>query len=241
MSGKSTYLRQAALFVVMAQMGAFVPAAACRLALCDRIFARIGARDEIALGQSTFMVEMVESANILNNATRQSLVILDEVGRGTSTYDGLAIAWAMVESLAELGAKTLFATHYHQLNALQDAHPEIANYRVEVQERGDEVIWTHRVVRGGADKSYGLQVARMAGVPRPVVRRAQAILQDLEKGPAPAMPVERQRLQLSLFEAEPSPVEQALEALDVNQMTPLEAMLTLAEWKQRFRKPDSGG
>lgn len=241
MSGKSTYLRQAALFVVMAQMGAFVPAAACRLALCDRIFARIGARDEIALGQSTFMVEMVESANILNNATRQSLVILDEVGRGTSTYDGLAIAWAMVESLAELGAKTLFATHYHQLNALQDAHPEIANYRMEVQERGDEVIWTHRVVRGGADKSYGLQVARMAGVPRSVVRRAQAILQDLEKGPAPAMPVERKRLQLSLFEAEPSPVEQALEALDVNQMTPLEAMMTLAEWKQRFRKSDSSG
>ncbi|MBX3095617.1 MAG: DNA mismatch repair protein MutS [Fimbriimonadaceae bacterium] len=234
MSGKSTYLRQIALIVVMAQIGSFVPAVSCELPLCDRIFARIGARDELALGQSTFMVEMVESANILNNATAQSLVILDEVGRGTSTYDGMAIAWAMVESLAELGSLTLFATHYHQLNALAEQVPAIQNFRIEVREVGDDVVWTHKVLAGGADKSYGLQVARMAGVPRPVVERAQSVLNELEQRPVTPIPVIQKPMQMSLFEIEASPVEKALAGLDVNELTPLEALTTLADWKKKF-------
>ncbi|MBZ0214860.1 MAG: DNA mismatch repair protein MutS, partial [Nitrospirae bacterium] len=179
MSGKSTYLRQTALIALMAQIGSFVPAASCRLGLCDRIFARIGAKDEIALGQSTFMVEMVESANILNHATARSLVILDEVGRGTSTWDGLAIAWAMVEELARIGCKTMFATHYHQLNDLATQLPNARNFRVAVEEIGDQVVWTHRVLPGGTDKSYGIHVARMAGVPPRVLQRAGEVLADL--------------------------------------------------------------
>lgn len=236
MAGKSTYLRQNALIVLMAQIGSFVPAKQVRLGLCDRIFARIGAKDELALGQSTFMVEMVESANILNHATARSLVILDEVGRGTSTYDGLAIAWAMIEHLAEVGAKTLFATHYHQLNALADQMPTVANYRVAVEEFGDDIVWTHRVLPGGTDRSYGIHVARMAGVPPPVLRRAGAILAELEqKTEAPrAVPISTQRLQLSLFEFEEPPVVKELQKLDVNRLTPLEALRVLDEWKRKF-------
>lgn len=238
MAGKSTYLRQNALIVLLSQIGSFVPAASCRLGLCDRIFARIGAKDELALGQSTFMVEMVESANILNHATSQSLVILDEVGRGTSTYDGLAIAWAMIEHLVETGSKTLFATHYHQLNALADQMPSVANYRVAVEEFGDDIVWTHRVLPGGTDRSYGIHVARMAGVPSPVLRRAGEILAELEdKSEAPkAIPATTQRLQLSLFEFEEPPVVKALQKLDVNQLTPLEALRLLDEWKRKFGK-----
>ncbi|HEY0868510.1 MAG TPA: DNA mismatch repair protein MutS, partial [Fimbriimonas sp.] len=207
MAGKSTYLRQNALIVLMAQIGSFVPAKACRLGLCDRIFARIGAKDELALGQSTFMVEMVESANILNHATPRSLVILDEVGRGTSTYDGLAIAWAMIERLVEIGAKTMFATHYHQLNALADQMPNVANYRVAVEEFGDDIVWTHRVLPGGTDRSYGIHVARMAGVPPSVLVRAQSILNELEqKTEAPKVSATTQKLQLTLFEFENPPV-----------------------------------
>jgi DNA mismatch repair protein MutS len=235
MSGKSTFLRQTALIVLLAQVGSFVPAKSCQVPLCDRIFARIGARDELALGQSTFMVEMVESANILNNATPRSLVILDEVGRGTSTYDGMAIAWAMVEALADLGALTLFATHYHQLNALAEQVPAIRNFRIEVREVGDEVVWTHKVLPGGADRSYGLQVARMAGVPRHVLERAQNVLNELEQRPSTPIPVIQKPLQLSLFETEPSPVEKALAGLDVDRLTPLEALTTLTEWKQKLR------
>ena len=199
MSGKSTYLRQAALIALMAQIGSFVPASACRLGLCDRIFTRIGAKDEIALGQSTFMVEMVESANILNNATDRSLVILDEVGRGTSTYDGLAIAWAMAEHLAESRAKCLFATHYHQMNAISDQIEQVANFRVSVQEVGDQVVWTHKVLPGGTDRSYGLQVAKMAGVPPRVVRRAQEVLDGLEqKESAPEVGPSLRRMQMDV-------------------------------------------
>lgn len=236
MAGKSTYLRQNALIVLLAQIGSFVPAEHCRLGLCDRIFARIGAKDELALGQSTFMVEMVESANILNHATDRSLVILDEVGRGTSTYDGLAIAWAMIEHLAEVGAKTFFATHYHQLNALADQMPSVANYRVAVEEFGDDIVWTHRVLPGGTDRSYGIHVARMAGVPAPVLKRAGEILAELEeKSEAPkAVPATTQRLQLSLFEFEEPPVVRALQKLDVNSLTPLEALRLLDEWKRKF-------
>ncbi len=184
MSGKSTYLRQVALIVLMAQIGSFVPAESCSLSPCDRIFTRIGAKDEIALGQSTFMVEMLECANILRNATPDSLLIMDEVGRGTSTYDGLAIAWSMLEFLADRGCKTLFATHYHQLNSLADKFPSIVNYRVMVEEYGSDIVWTHRVVPGGADKSYGIHVAKMAGVPESVICRAGDVLKSLESGSA---------------------------------------------------------
>jgi DNA mismatch repair protein MutS len=238
MAGKSTYLRQTALIVLMAQIGSFVPAKSCRMGLCDRIFARIGAKDELALGQSTFMVEMVESANILNHATSRSLVILDEVGRGTSTYDGLAIAWAMIEHLAGLGAKTMFATHYHQLNALADQMPGVANFRVAVEEFGDDIVWTHRVLPGGTDRSYGIHVARMAGVPPTVLQRSREILAELEeKSEAPrAIPASTQRMQLTLFDVEEPAVVKALQGLDVNQLTPLEALRLLDDWKRKFGK-----
>lgn len=232
MSGKSTFLRQCALMVVMAQVGSFVPASRLKMGLCDRVFARIGARDEIALGQSTFMVEMVESANILNNATARSLVILDEVGRGTSTYDGLAIAWAMVEHLAELGCKCLFATHYHQLNSLADSVSGVFNCRVSVEEVGDRVVWTHRVLPGGTDRSYGVHVARMAGVPRGVLTRADEVLRSLEGEAQPVPAPRREQLQLTLFEVEPSPILGELEALDVQRLTPIEALMKLDEWKR---------
>jgi DNA mismatch repair protein MutS len=236
MAGKSTYLRQNALIVLMAQIGSFVPAAECRLGLCDRIFARIGAKDELALGQSTFMVEMVEAANILNHATDRSLVILDEIGRGTSTFDGLAIAWAMIEHLVDLGAKTLFATHYHQLNALAEQMSTVANYRVAVEELGDDIVWTHRVLPGGTDRSYGIHVARMAGVPQAVLSRSAEILAELErKSEAPkAITPGTQKLQMTLFEFEEPPVVKALQSLDVNQLTPLEALRILDEWKRKF-------
>lgn len=235
MSGKSTYLRQTALIVLLAQIGSFVPAEACTLGLCDRIFARIGAKDELALGQSTFMVEMVESAAILNHASPRSLVILDEVGRGTSTYDGLAIAWAMVEHLAAVGAKTMFATHYHQLNALADQIPGVANFRVSVEEYGDEIVWTHRVLPGGTDRSYGIHVARMAGVPPSVLRRAAEVLAELEQvdqAPRAVRPGEH-GLQLSLFEVEESPIVRDLRDLDVDRMTPIEALRLLDQLKKR--------
>ncbi len=236
MAGKSTYLRQTALIVLLAQIGSFVPAKFCRMGLCDRIFARIGAKDELALGQSTFMVEMIESANILNHASDRSLVILDEVGRGTSTYDGLAIAWAMIEHLAEIGAKTMFATHYHQLNALADQMPGIANFRVAVEEFGDEIVWTHKVLPGGTDRSYGIHVARMAGVPSSVLNRSREILAELEaKSEAPkAIPAATQKLQMTLFEFEAPPVMKELQNLDVNQLTPLEALKLLDDWKRKF-------
>ena len=235
MSGKSTYLRQTALVVLMAQIGSFVPASSCRLGLCDRIFTRIGAKDELALGQSTFMVEMVESANILNNSTERSLVILDEVGRGTSTYDGLAIAWAMVEHLARVRAKTLFATHYHQLNALAEQTQGIANFRVTVEEVGDQVVWTHKVLPGGTDRSYGVQVAKMAGIPPSVLVRAAEILVDLEQNEdAPTIGPGLQNVQMTLFDAPESEVEKELKKLDLESLTPLEALTKLDELKKRL-------
>ncbi|MBS1702227.1 MAG: DNA mismatch repair protein MutS [Armatimonadetes bacterium] len=235
MAGKSTFLRQTALVTLMAQIGAYVPAKDARVGICDRIFARIGAKDELAHGQSTFMVEMVESANILNHATERSLVILDEVGRGTSTYDGLAIAWAMIEHLVGIRAKTLFATHYHQLNELEKDMPTVRNFRVAVEEFGDEIVWTHRVLPGGADRSYGIHVARMAGVPSPVLVRAQEILGELEETKPPqAVPVTTQRLQMTLFEAERPPVLDELEKVNVNALTPLEALKLLDDWKRKF-------
>jgi DNA mismatch repair protein MutS len=182
MAGKSTFIRQVALLTLLAHTGSFVPATAARIDLVDRIFTRIGASDDLSRGQSTFMVEMSETANILNNATQRSLIILDEIGRGTSTFDGLSLAWSIAEHLHnQIGAKTLFATHYHELTELATRLPRVKNYNVAVREWNDQIIFLRKIVPGGTDKSYGIQVARLAGVPRPVLDRAKEILGNLEE------------------------------------------------------------
>jgi DNA mismatch repair protein MutS len=238
MAGKSTYLRQVALIVLMAQIGSFVPADRARIGLVDRIFTRIGAQDDIATGQSTFMVEMVETANILHHASARSLIVLDEIGRGTSTYDGLSIAWAVVEYIhnhPRLRAKTLFATHYHELIQLANHLPHVRNYNVAVAEEGDRVVFLHHIVPGGADRSYGIHVAQLAGLPKPVIRRAEELLEELEQGQrdhVTAAAAEDAPLQLSLFGAK-NPVLDELEKLDVNALSPLEALNKLFEWKKK--------
>lgn len=237
MSGKSTYLRQAALIVLMAQMGSFVPAESARIGLVDRIFTRIGAQDEIYAGQSTFMVEMVEMANILHHATTRSLLILDEVGRGTSTYDGVSIAWAVVEYIhnhPSLRAKTLFATHYHELTQLAELLPGVRNYNVAVSETDGKVVFLHRIVPGGADRSYGIHVGQLAGLPRPVVARATEILRSLEASAGKAVKLDRELpRQLTLF-PETNPLLDELRALDINAISPIEALNKLYEWKKKF-------
>jgi len=245
MSGKSTYLRQTALIVLMAQIGSFVPAQRAHIGLVDRIFTRIGAEDIIHAGQSTFMVEMVETANILHHATQRSLLILDEIGRGTSTYDGMSIAWAVVEYIhnhPKLRARTLFATHYHELTELPNLLPRVRNYNVAVTEEGEEVIFLHRIVPGGADRSYGIHVAQLAGLPRPVINRAQEILAELEResarGPVPSAHPAPNVRQLSLFSTEPHPVIEALRQLDVNSMTPLEAISKLYEFQGQVEEEE---
>jgi DNA mismatch repair protein MutS len=185
MAGKSTYIRQVALIAILAQMGGYVPASRAKLCVVDRVFTRVGASDDLARGRSTFMVEMQETANILNNASPDSLVILDEIGRGTSTYDGISIAWAVAEHLhnrPESKAKTLFATHYHELTQLQDTLAGAKNYSVAVRERGEQIVFLRKIVEGAADRSYGIQVGRLAGLPAPVVARAKEILYGLEAG-----------------------------------------------------------
>ena len=242
MSGKSTYLRQVALAVLMAQIGSFVPADEAEIGLVDRIFTRIGAQDDLGAGQSTFLLEMLETANLLTQSTSRSLLILDEVGRGTSTYDGLAIAQAVVEHIhnhPRLRARTLFATHYHELTELEKVLPRVRNYRVDVREEGDSVVFLHRVVPGAADRSYGIHVARLAGVPRGVTRRAEEILKELEEGRRGRGRPSRRRepddgWQLSLF-LEPNPVVEELKALDVLSLTPLEAITKLFELQQKAR------
>jgi len=249
MAGKSTYLRQVALIVLLAQIGSFVPAERARIGLVDRIFTRIGAQDDIASGQSTFMVEMVETATILRQATRRSLVVLDEVGRGTSTYDGLAIARAVVEYLhnhPRLGCRTLFATHYHELTELERVLPRVRNYRMDVLEEGDRVVFLHRVVRGGADKSYGIHVAQLAGLPQAVVRRAREILAELEAGRAGERSRRRRAMatevpvtvQLTLF-GTPHPVVERLAALELDALTPLEALTILYELQRLVREQET--
>jgi len=241
MSGKSTSLRQAALVVLLAQIGSFVPAESVRLGLVDRIFTRIGAQDEIHAGQSTFMVEMVETANILHHATPRSLLILDEIGRGTSTYDGLSLAWAIIEHIhnhPKLKAKTLFATHYHELTDLAALLPGVRNYNVAVAEEGDHVVFLHHIVPGGADRSYGIHVAQLAGLPRPVINRAQEILTHLEASGGRAVHLdETQSQQMALF-PESNPLIEELKALDLTGLTPLEALSKLFEWQARFGKKD---
>jgi DNA mismatch repair protein MutS len=242
-SHNSTYIRQNALIVLMAHIGSFVPADRAEIGLVDRIFTRVGARDELATGQSTFMVEMIETANILNNASPRSLVILDEIGRGTSTYDGLAIAWAVAEYLHALGCKVLFATHYHYLNELANRLEGVANYRVAVKEQGDRIIWLHKVLPGGTDRSYGIHVARMSGVPPEVIERAEQILREFERRgvqasltpPAEPIPtIQTRKLQLTLFEAEEHPLLEELRQLDPTALTPVEALMKLDEWKRRW-------
>jgi DNA mismatch repair protein MutS len=241
MSGKSTYLRQVALIVLLAQVGSFVPAASARIGIVDRIFTRIGARDDLAAGQSTFMVEMVETANILNNATPRSLLILDEIGRGTSTYDGLSIARAVAEYIHNhqgLGARTVFATHYHEMVALAGYLPRVKNFNVAVIEEAGKVIFLHKIVPGGVDKSYGIHVAQLAGLPHPVLNRAREVLDELESANGRGAKPEAKKTskepspQMPLFNVK-SEVEAELEKLDLNGLTPLEALNKLYELKRR--------
>lgn len=246
MSGKSTVLRQVALIVLLAQVGSFVPAQEAHVGLADRIFTRIGAHDELHAGRSTFMVEMVETAEILHHATPRSLLILDEIGRGTSTYDGLSIAWAIVEYLhnhPRLRPRTLFATHYHELIGLADMLPLVVNYNVAATEEGDDVAFLHTLVPGGADQSYGIHVAQLAGLPRDVVNRAREILKNLELH-APTASVRPSHLQApqqaALF-PETSPILEELQKLDVTNMTPLEAINKLFEWRRRYANDEGEG
>ncbi|MFZ5758981.1 MAG: DNA mismatch repair protein MutS [Thermodesulfobacteriota bacterium] len=245
MAGKSTVLRQTALIVLMAQMGGFVPAAAARIGVVDRIFTRVGAMDDLRRGQSTFMVEMNETANILNNATDKSLVVLDEIGRGTSTFDGLSIAWAVAEDLANLGGrgvKTIFATHYHELVELCLTHSRVQNYHIAVREWNDSIIFLHKLQPGGTSRSYGIQVAALAGVPARVVERAKELLHNIEKGEltsdgAPRIAPEKRGRghhpgQLTLFPPEEDPIRQKIKAIEPDRLTPLDALNLLYELKR---------
>ena len=247
MAGKSTYIRQVALITLLAQAGSFVPADKAEVGIADRIFARVGASDELSRGQSTFMVEMVETARILNTATSRSLVILDEIGRGTSTYDGLSLAWAITEHLHEqIGCRTLFATHYHELTQLEETLPRVANMNVAVKEWNDEVVFLHRIIPGGADKSYGIHVARLAGIPSTVNERAKDVLSQLEADhrdafdrPTVTSPTQStgNQYQLTLFGYTPHPLVEELESLDTDSMTPMEALQFVHTAKQKLAKP----
>ena len=245
MAGKSTYIRQAALITIMAQMGSFVPATAAWIGIADRVFARVGASDELGKGQSTFMVEMTETARILNAATRQSLVILDEIGRGTSTYDGISLAWAITEYLHDVtGCRTMFATHYHELTQLTETLKECVNWNVAVREDADDVIFLHKIVPGSADKSYGIHVAQLAGVPRTVLDRAKVILRTLEsdhvdESGRTKVPERRTKnkleKQLGLFDEEEHPIIDELRQMNVNEMTPMAALQELHRLRERLK------
>jgi DNA mismatch repair protein MutS len=250
MAGKSTYLRQVALITLMAQVGSFVPAESARIGLVDRIFSRVGASDDLATGQSTFMMEMTETANILRHATAKSLIILDEIGRGTSTFDGMSIAWAVAEYIHDapnLGAKALFATHYHHLNDLADSLARVRNFRVGVKEKGDQIVFLRQIVPGGTDRSYGIQVARLAGLPFDVIERAKQVLWALEDrgksqngrtgmGPPAATPGRPDPSQLPLFAGGPDPIVEDIRRLDLNRTTPLDALQKLAELQRQAQQ-----
>ncbi len=246
MAGKSVYLRQAGLIVLMAQIGSFVPAESAEIGIVDRIFTRVGASDNIAAGESTFLVEMQEAANILNNATGKSLVLLDEIGRGTSTFDGISIAWAITEYLHEnedVAAKTLFATHYHELNEMAEIFPRIKNYKVEVREYDDKVIFLHKVNPGRADHSYGIQVAQMAGLPRFVTNRAKEVLQNLESKELTPYEEKKEKLrqlkkvdnQISMFEIKDDKIRDEIKDLKIDNITPMEALNKLNELKRKVK------
>ena len=258
MAGKSTYMRQTALIALMAQVGCFVPAQSANIGLSDRIFTRVGASDDLASGQSTFMVEMTEVANILRNATSKSLLILDEIGRGTSTFDGLSIAWAVVEYISDsklLGAKTLFATHYHELTELEGKIENVNNYCIAVKEKGDDIVFLRKIVKGGADKSYGIQVAKLAGVPDLVINRAKEIVEELsdeditsrvseiaarehtakKKGRSKKYD-EVDIAQMSLFHTvKDDDVLNELKEIDVTNLTPIDALNTLYRLQNKLK------
>lgn len=249
MAGKSTYMRQVALIVIMAQIGSFVPADSAVIGVADRIFTRVGASDDLAAGQSTFMVEMSEVANILENATRRSLLVLDEIGRGTSTFDGLSIAWSVIEYISDkekVGSRTLFATHYHELTELEGKLPGIKNYCIAVKEKGDDIIFLRKIIRGGADGSYGIQVAKLAGVPQIVIDRAKELLKELEAADISKKKVRRSKLpiegQIEFFIANGSEdkigkeVLEELKSFDISNITPIDAMNTLYRLQQKARK-----
>jgi DNA mismatch repair protein MutS len=256
MAGKSTYMRQTALIVLMAQIGSFVPADSANIGIVDRIFTRVGASDDLASGQSTFMVEMTEVANILRNATSKSLLILDEIGRGTSTFDGLSIAWAVVEHISNkrlLGAKTLFATHYHELTELEGKLDSVNNYCIAVKEKGDDIVFLRKIVKGGADKSYGIQVAKLAGVPDNVIQRAKEIVDELieadvatrirEISVQSSETTKKQKkydevdlAQMSLFDTvKDDDIIEELKQIDVAQLTPIEALNTLYNLQNKLK------
>jgi DNA mismatch repair protein MutS len=250
MAGKSVYLRQVGLIVLLAQIGSFVPARSAKIGIVDRIFTRVGASDNITAGESTFLVEMQEAANILNNATSKSLILLDEIGRGTSTFDGISIAWAITEYLHEnpdISAKTLFATHYHELNEMAELFPKIKNYKVEVREYDDKVIFLHKVNPGRADHSYGIQVAQMAGLPLFVTNRAKEVLDNLESKELTPYEVKRERLkklkseadnQISLFEFKDDELRSEIKGMELDNLTPIEALNKLSELKKKMQKND---
>jgi DNA mismatch repair protein MutS len=248
MSGKSTYLRQLALITLMAQIGSFVPAVSARVGLVDKIFTRVGASDNLAFGESTFLTEMIETANILNTASRKSLILLDEIGRGTSTYDGLSIAWAVVEYLhnqPDIAARTLFATHYHELTDLENILERVKNYNVQVKEYGDKVIFLRKIIPGSTDKSYGIYVAQMAGIPQAVVKRANEILFHLS-GSDHMLPdgkqvitptIEKEHVvQLDIFSAKEGQLQKEVKKLDIDNMTPMDALMKLQELKERSKQ-----
>lgn len=241
MAGKSTYLRQVALIVLMAQIGSFVPAESARIGIVDRIFTRVGAADDLSAGQSTFMVEMSETARILDTATSRSLLLLDEVGRGTSTYDGLSIAWALAEYILDrghLGARTLFATHYHEMTQLEALREGIKNYTVLVQEKGQDVLFLRKIIQGKADRSYGIQVAKLAGIPKPVLDRAKNILTQLEQDPSSTnVSICEESLNTNPLEhvsPKPHVILDEVKQMDLFSMTPLEALNRLADFKARL-------
>jgi DNA mismatch repair protein MutS len=245
MAGKSTYIRQVALLTILAQIGSFIPAKSATIGIADRVFARVGASDELSRGQSTFMVEMTETARILNTATPRSLVVLDEIGRGTSTYDGISLAWAIVEHLHDAtGCRTFFATHYHELTDLAGTLAGVRNLSVAVKEWEEHIIFLHKIVPTPADKSYGIHVARLAGIPKSVNERAKQILAQLEQehvgesGKSKLVKPKTKRkgdLQLTLFAPEEHPLIDKLRQLDTDGLTPLGALQLLSEWKKEVK------
>jgi DNA mismatch repair protein MutS len=248
MAGKSTYMRQAALIVLMAQIGSFVPAQSAQIGAVDRIFTRVGASDDLASGQSTFMIEMVEVANILNNATNNSLLILDEIGRGTSTFDGLSIAWAVLEYITDkksVGAKTLFATHYHEITELEGKLSGVKNYCITVKEQGEDIIFLRKIVRGGADHSYGVQVGKLAGLPNKVIKRANEILKQLnaaditKKAKRLAKEAEANSAitsqQMDVFTINDTQLADEINKIDVMSLTPIQALQTLFDLQKKTK------
>lgn len=243
MAGKSTYMRQVALITLMAQIGSFVPASNATIGIVDKIFTRVGASDDLSMGQSTFMVEMMEVAEILKEATNKSLIILDEIGRGTSTYDGLSIAWAVVEYITnkeKIGAKTLFATHYHELTELEEKIEGVKNYSIAVKERGEDIIFLRKIIKGGTDESYGVHVAKLAGVPQDIVKKANEILRNLERKSVFNKGKEKENKkqaegQLDFYNYKLAEVAHEIDKINLNELTPIDALNILVKIKDKIK------